>query len=508
MNSASGEMTLRDYGRVVTRRRWIIAGTIMIAVLASLLVSFLSDSVYQGEAQVLITGNDSGTLGQRGGTSSSDRERTVRTAVELIESDDVRSRVQEALELDEPPPKVNASVTNEADIVSLTVRSTDPEEAQTLADAYVEEFIASRRDDAVRALSDAGDELQARIADLQEQIDEMSQFDERRETVITQQQSLQRTLSELQTDAALQTGGVSRVSDAEFPNDPVAPQPIRSAVLAAAVGLIVGLAAAFVREHLDDSVNDVDDLVAASGMPVLAAVPKWPASGRPITVAQPFHRASEAFRALRTSVQIASVEHPAKIVQVTSPAPGEGKTVTVCNLAIVLAQAGQRVVVVDGDQRVPGVHQLFALSPSPGLVDVVQGTPLDTVIQQAQIDDHHQVDIVAAGQFSSHPSETVSGEPMRTLLHDLASRYDVVLVDSPPVLPVADAVSIARSVDGVIVVTQAGRSKQRNVSATITQLTRVTAPVIGLVLDRAPTTSIGDDFEAYSTAARRRAGKT
>ena len=174
-----------------------------------------------------------------------------------------------------------------------------------------------------------------------------------------------------------------------------------------------------------------------------------------------------------------------KVIQITSSLPGEGKTTTATNLAAVLAQAGHRVVLVDADLRRPRAHDVFAVPPVPGLTEALLGEPLEMVVNALD----QQLHVVTAGNVPPNPSEMMSNARVAELLRQLAARYEYVILDAAPILPVSDSVALARWVDGILVVAQANRVSSREATESLARLERVGAPVIGLVLNRAQTPS-------------------
>ena len=370
------------------------------------------------------------------------------------------------------------------DVVSVKVRSEDAASAQALADAYVDAYIETRREQAIAELDAAGAELQLKIDELQSQIDAADV--DQRPPLVAQQAAFAERLDELQIEAALTTGGASVVKSAELPDNPVEPRPLRSAAIAGTVGLLLGLAAAFLIDHLDDSVRTEEDLEAITDTPVLAVVPvEPPPDNRPIAISEPHEFAVEIYRGLRTNIQFLGLDAPMKVIQITSSLPGEGKTTTATNLAAVLAQAGHRVVLVDADLRRPRAHDVFAVPPVPGLTEALLGEPLEMVVNALD----QQLHVVTAGNVPPNPSEMMSNARVAELLRQLAARYEYVILDAAPILPVSDSVALARWVDGILVVAQANRVSRREATESLARLERVGAPVIGLVLNRAQTPS-------------------
>lgn len=493
---AERELTLRDYGRVVLRRKWIVVAAVLTALVGSLVMSLLQEPIYTADAQMLVEPRSGDAVFQEDPTLNvQNLERAIQTEIQVLEGQRTRQRVQENLGLGELPPEVSASAVGSTDVVSVTVRSTDQRTAQVLADAYVEAYSATRREQAVAGLDAAGAELQNTIDELQLQIDAAPS--EQRDSLVTQQATFRQRLDQLRIDTALTTGGTSVVKSAELPTDPVEPQPARSAVLAIVVGLLLGLGAAFLVDRLDDSLRDQDDLGALTDVPVLAVVPvEPPPDHRPIALSEPHEFAVEIYRGLRTNVQFLGLDTRLKTIQVTSSLPGEGKTTTASNLAVVLAQTGRRVVLVDADLRRPRAHEVFATAPGPGLTEILLGEPIDMVVNHLDGGLH----VVSAGAVPPNPSEMLSSTRVGALLNELARRYDYVIVDSAPVLPVADSIALSQAVDGVLLVAQANRTSRRNVGEALSRLGRVGAPVFGLVLNRAQSTASSGGAYGYGYA--------
>ena len=202
-------------------------------------------------------------------------------------------------------------------------------------------------------------------------------------------------------------------------------------------------------------------------------------------------------------MQFLRLDRPINVIQVTSSMAGEGKTTTSANLAVVLAQAGHRVALVDADLRRPRLHEVFRIPQSPGFTDLLLGTEARHTVTHIDIDGTNRLSVYPSGAVPSNPSELLSGRRTARLLAEMGDYYDVVIVDSAPVLPVSDSVALAGSVDGVIVVAQAGRVTGDNVVDTLERLSRVSAPVLGLVLNQAAKSAIGSyAYGGYNATPR------
>ena len=417
-------------------------------------------------------------------------DRAIQTEIQVIEGQAVRERVQADLGLAEEPPEANAASVGDTDVIAITVRDANADNSAVLADAYATAYIDVRREQAVTELLAASTEVQAAIDGIQTQIDALDDDDPRRSGLVAQLSNFNTTLDQLRVDAALRTGGAAIIKSAEVPTSPIEPTPARTATLAAVVGLLIGLGAAFLLDYLDDKVRSESDLEALVDRPVLAVVPiDPPPDNRPIAISEPGHVAVEAYRGLRTNIQFLGLDEPISVIQLTSSLAGEGKTTTSANLAVVLAQAGHRVALVDADLRRPRIHEVFGIPQVPGFTDLLLGAEAKTIVNHVDVDGGTRLSVYSSGAVPSNPSELLSGRRTRQLLKEMGAHYDYVIVDSAPVLPVSDSVALSGAVDGVIVVAQAGRASDDEVAGTVERLQRVSAPILGLVLNQASKSS-------------------
>ena len=338
-DSGSG---LLDYWHVIVRRKWIVIAAVLTALVGSLLMSLLQDPIYGAEAQMLVEPRSGQAVFEQDPTLNvQNLDRAIQTEIQVLEGQRVRGRVQSDLGLRQLPPTVDGTAVGSTDVVSVTVRSKDPRSAQQLADAYITAYTETRREQAIDDLNAAGTQLQDKIDQLQTQIDQADPTQQA--PLVAQQATYKQRLDELQIEAALTTGGASVVKPAETPTDPVEPKPLRSAALAATIGLLLGLGAAFLVDYLDDSVRTHEDLEGLTDAPILGVVPiEPPPDNRPIAISEPHEFAVEVYRGLRTNIQFLGLDAPMRVIAVTSSLPGEGKTTTATNLAVVLAAGRAR----------------------------------------------------------------------------------------------------------------------------------------------------------------------
>ena len=479
------ELELRDYLRVLRRRKGVIAICTLLVLGVALAFSLLQTAVYAGEAQILLQPRSTDSLfDPQTGQTAADRERSVRNELLVIESAPVREAVRGQIGT---APDVSAIPRDQTDVVQVRAESTDARRASEVANAYARAYIDFRRKQAIDDLLSAAQEIQTKVDDLQRQIDPLPAGPQK-DALISQQSLFRQKLDQLQVDAALKTGGAQLVTPAAVPESPFKPKPLRTGFLATGLGLFFGVIVAFVIDYLDDSVKNKDDVERlVPGLPVIGLIPAvvgWTAEDEPkvISIEEPKSPAAEAYRTLRTSIQFLALESPIRTLEVTSAGPREGKTTTLVNLGVALARAGQRVIVVCCDLRRPRLHEFFGVDNNIGLTSVLLGkVPLTAALQPAR--DQTRLSVLASGPLPPNPSELLSSRRTVDVLTSLQREADVVLIDAPPVLPVTDALVLSGRVDATLVVAVAGATTRKDLARTMELLSQVDAPVVGAVLN-------------------------
>ncbi len=279
-------------------------------------------------------------------------------------------------------------------------------------------------------------------------------------------------------------GGGQIIAPAEVPTAPFAPKPLRTGILALVLGAMLGVGLAFLRDFLDDAIRSEEQAVRASGRPVLGYIPRWQskdADDRPVTLVEPASPVAEAYRTLRTNVRFMTVGRTFRSLLVTSALPAEGKTTTAANVAIALARAGTRVLLVGVDMRRPSIHRMFGIESQPGLSDILVGdVELAEVIADVGVPN---LRIVPSGLVPPNPAELLSSPTMARLMSELEQIADVVVYDGPPVLAVADALELAPKVGGTLLVVDMGTSGRSAVRHAADRLRGVGVELSGLVLN-------------------------
>jgi capsular exopolysaccharide synthesis family protein len=503
------ETRLRDYLQVLGRHRWVVLVVALGTFLLGTVPVLLTDPSYASTAELRVSSLQDESPFTVLPDNAQNVSRELLSEVEVLESSGLRSLVQERLGDDGPAfEDVQATAVNYSEVVEVTVRSGSPADAADVANAYAEVFVEQRRQRSVSALTNQSTELRRRAEDAAEQIAELDRqladpaldpatresLSVDRAGLAAQQAEFGNRADELDVEAALREGGTQIVSPASMELSPVAPQPLRTALVSIVLGLLAGIAAAVVLEVLQDRLASADDLDGLDAdIPVLASIPTHDTSGKgggrsALIVA-------EAYRYLRTSLRFRGLQVPARSLLITSATAGEGKTTTAVKLASVLAEAGERVVLIDADIRRPSLHKQLGLPNEAGLTTVLQGqVPLGDALRYAR----PNLVVLTAGPPVLGAAEMVGQVAFAKVIAGLAEQCDHLLVDAPPVLPVADSLLAARSVDGVLVVARIGTVGRRPLRATVRRIRSAGHSVVGFVANGSPADStFYGDYGAY-----------
>ena len=307
------------------------------------------------------------------------------------------------------------------------------------------------------------------------------------------------TVTELESNRAPSAAVQLQVIDPAVRGHQVAPRPTYDLVLGIVLGLGSGLALALVLDALDRSVKTGPQAEGTTRSPVLGVVPRLDRGqrSRPLPDDDPV---AEAYRSLRTGVRFADPDQPVRVVMVTSAESGEGKTTTAVNLAIALAQSGERTVLVDADLRRPGVAAMLGIEGAVGVSSVVtRSAALHDALQTWQ----HGLLVLPSGALPPNPSEIVGSQAMTRLLADLDDYADTIVVDAPPVLPVTDAVVLATQVESVLLVVRAGKTQRGQAVEARRRLDGVGAHVVGSVLNGVKRSTAAGYYAAYRPITQR-----
>jgi len=359
--------------------------------------------------------------------------------------------------------------------------------------AEIKSLIASL-DAQKRALSKEASAAESRLRQLPEKEQRLAELMRRAKVYEDTFSFLLQKKGELQVTRASQIGDVWLVDPPHADLRYIKPRLRMNVMLAAVVGLMLGVGLVFLLEYLDDSVKNANDVQTTVGLPILGNIghymssqngrPQRNLSRMPIILEEPKSPMAEAFRTLRSNLLFTGVDQPRRKMLLTSALPEDGKSTCSANLGVALAQMGKRVLLVDCDLRKPQLHWFFHLRRSPGLVNVLVEEEwekaLDGAIQHTQVPHLY---LLTCGDVPPNPNEILGSEKMGHLIESVAERYDFILFDTPPVLTVSDAIVLAHRVDGVMLVARAGctsRSALRNV---VELLSKTRTVILGIILN-------------------------
>ena len=465
-------MELQDYLAIV-RKRWVsILVLTVLAVGGAVAATVLTTPTYEARSQVFVS------VRNTGGTSTTEllqgsnfTQNQVRSYVDLVTTPRVLGPVIEHLGLASTPDELAQSITADSplDTVLINIRATneDPQVASDIANA-------------------TADSLATEVTALEKPANGPSPVQ------------------------------ISTVRTASAPTEPASPNAKLNVALGLLVGLALGFGVAVLREVLDTRVRTQADVHQVTDASVIAEIGlDEKAAKEPLIVqSDPHGMRAESFRRLRTNLQFLDAGAELRTMVVASSMPGEGKTTTTINLAVTLADAGARVLLVDADLRRPSVAEYMGLEGRVGLTTVLIGrASIEEVVQPWG---NGYLHVLPSGQIPPNPSELLGSRAMATFLERAAEEYDIVLIDTPPLLPVTDAAILARLTGGAIVVVGASMLNRSQLAESLSSLETVGARVLGMVLNRVPAKHRGDHYyydyspqpEGTDKSKRRRKSKT
>jgi polysaccharide biosynthesis transport protein len=533
---ASSEDTvwLGEYLSVLRRRKWSILIVTLLAVLGALLYGRQQTPIYESNARVnatvvLQTQNapQAPEMATEQSFVTSDdvtkcayvmlqdtgfrADPTTQPDLDTLCSADALSAVQLAGPVRGIQQNVTVTTAPPSTIMTITYASANTHAAQVGAQAFAFSYIQERKvqasaqlDDLRKPLLETQDTLSKKKSDLQSNInDQITKLTDAEKNgdptghivqkindLTAQRDSAARSLDDIST--SLRNLDPSKLSPpqlllpAGLPQDPVSPDMVLIGAFGLLFGLALGIALAFLRERLDDSLRGRLDLEANLAAPVLAVIPKVPGwrnkhDARLVTREQPKSAVAEAYRTLRTSISFLAAQRGLKVLMITSPAAGEGKTTTAANLALVLADAGKRVVLVSADLRKPRIHRFFGIQNEVGLSSVLaeEIQPWEAILDPGV----ENLRVLLSGPVPSRPAELLQSDQMGEVLAGLREVADYVIIDTAPMLVVADALALGPLVDGVLFVADSDHTSRSAVAHSREQLEQVGAVVIGSVLN-------------------------
>ncbi len=436
-------------------------------------------------------------------------ERLMNTYVELLKSQPVLSKVIEDLGLRTTPTSLLTrtviEVLPDTELLRITVGDSRADRASNIANALAAVLVEqgqalysgetkSAREILQQQLTAIEDSLEQGRAALQDLLDSSTQGNARMDALDMKIQSeeaiylsLLRQYEEVRLTEASRDSSAAIVTQAGPPEAPSRPRVKLNLALGTLVGAVAGVGLALLFEHMDPTLHSTDDLEAAAGASVLGVIPRFAIRGsspQQILLSSDGHcPAGEAFRMLKGNLLSVASTRPLKTLLITSAEAGVGKSTVVANLAVSMADAGLNVVVVDADSRRPSLHEMFGLPNDLGLSTVL--FDLDQVKAAIRDSEIHGVRVLTSGPMPANPAELTGMPAMEQLVEELAQGSDLVLLDSPPILAVAETAALAPMVDGVLLVAAQDQTSKRSVQRALRYLGRLRAEALGIVFNKA-----------------------
>ena len=514
-------MDLRRQLIILRAWLWLLVASVLLAASSAFLVSGAMPKIYEAENTLIVgqslTASNPNSDQLLAAQRLSQTYATVATTRPLAQRVIVRLGLQ--MTADQLLSEVRASAPSNSAMINLTVSDTDPGKAAEIANAFADELIAAspaiqgQQADLQKAVQANVDSTQADITQTQSQIDQLSATtfrtaaqDQELQTLEARLVSLRATYAALLPNLAANSSNLLTVVEpAVAPAAPSSPRTLLNIVLAAILGLLAAVGIAFLVEYLDDSLTSSEDVQEVTGLPTLGVVPvmkgdpKRSEIYRLETLLSPRSPVAETYRALRTNIEFASVDAPLRTLLVTSALPQEGKTTTAGNLAIVFAQGGSRVLLLDADLRKPGVHSLFALPNQYGLTTLLRDEAA-TVTEVAGETELANLKVVTSGPLPPNPAELLGSKRWLAILERLKAEADLVIIDSPPLQAVTDAALLAAVVDGTILVIHARRTRRGAVRQAREALARSGGNILGVTMNRLKKREYDQNYYSYYSA--------
>jgi succinoglycan biosynthesis transport protein ExoP len=518
-------LELRAFYHMGRKWAWLIVMGAALAGGGAFVASSLVTPVYEASATLRISPPNAEGMSDYSTLLAG--QRLVRTYAQLLIERAVLEEVIGNLGLKVKPQdlekRVRIETVPDTELIKIRVEHTNPAAAQAIANDIPPVFLAQDRRLQTLRYAELKANLAAKMEELEGEIRGLQEGIARQKAVgtgaedaglVLWQGDLEQARTNLTTLmqnygqvelAEAQSGtSITVVAPAAQPESPIRPHRVQNTLLGVIAGALLAGVMGLVIEYLDDTLKTPDDIQAALGTATLGAICRS-RDGTDLTPlaleAEPQSIEAESFRVLRTNVQFSQVDRTVRRLMVTSPGPVEGKSTVVANLAVAMAQAGQRVIVVDADLRRPQQHKLFGLDNTRGLTGALLAeTPeLGSWLQRTSVGN---LRVMMSGILPPNPMELLGSKRMRELLARLGDEADVVVVDSPPVLAAADAAVLSRQVDGTLLLVESGGTRRGQAQEALQALEQVRAKVLGVVLNKVDIDGKGSCYYHYGSDSR------
>ncbi len=506
----SNEPSFLHYLGILRQRILVIGISVVIVVAAVVALDSVRTKMYTSTSSLQLLSQN---VSQYGIVALSPTD--IATDIQLVGSPVLQELVSKEIGQTAPLPAV--SEVGLTQVLNIQVTTKSPVLSAQAANAYVDSYVKYTTNRYANQVAEQEKILQGERANLLTQISAIETeiagnkvTDPSNQSLNTQLsnyagqlQTINNSLTQLQLDQSQVRAGAIGIAPAVVPTSPSSPKKAFDLVIGVLLGVFLGIGIALLLDFFDDRVRSIEELQrAANGLPLLGEIPlfddwKGQSDNAIIAALRPNSAAAEAYRGLRTSIQFIGFDtDKSSVIQITSPAENEGKTTTAVDLAVALAAGTGTVALVSCDLRRPRIHHYFGSDNNVGLSSFLSGSSsIEEVVESST--EFSNLKFVASGPIPPNPSELLGSPRLEELLTYLQATNDIVLVDSPPVLPVTDALVIAQVVDNVILICRANQTHGRAVERALEQLGTVDAPMSGVVLNAAVSTKKGYKYGGY-----------
>lgn len=510
-------MELRQYFSVFRKWLWLIALVAIIGGGASFFATSQLPKLYQSTAKVMV-----GESFQKQNPTTGDIATAsvlAETYIQLVKTSAVLRAVKAQLGIDysigDLRSSVNANTIQRTQFIEVRATDTEPKRAALIANAVADQLIllgpASSNADLVQQRAFVRQQIQELETKIQKAEDEIAQLEESLKTTTSVREAADKRaeidrqraqIAQYQDNytqfinylAPSTQNTLSVLEPAEPANAPFSPNLPLNVGLAIVIGVILATAVAFLIEYLDDTLKHKEDITRILDTSTLGEIGVVRArNDKLVTAAEPRSANAEAYRMLRSNISFSSVDKPIKTILITSASPSEGKSITAANLAVTMAQAGYRTILLDCDLRKPTQHKLFGLSNDAGLTNcLLSHANLSTFIRPTRAEN---LRLLTTGPLPPNPAELLGSRSMSELLTLLQKDADIIVVDSPPVLAVTDSAILSHMSDGVLLVVDSGQTRRDSAVRAKEALEKAGARMLGVVLNRI---SVGGGYYSYN----------
>lgn len=494
---------IREYFEILKYRRWTVVLVTVIVFAGVLSFSFLQTPMYLADTRLLVRGipqDASGYIPPANLSTEAELVASEPVATKVIGDLNLRLSVESVLD-----PLTVEPVAEQTEVLELQYTSPTPHLASDIVNSFADNYIELKRERGSRATEEGRALIQNRIDAANDRFLEVTKrleearragsaslaetFQTERNVLIARLGVLAQRLDDYEVTRPTNLSGGEVIEPAAVPSSPSSPDHVTNGVLGLILGLAFGIAIAFLRERFDDRFRGREDVSRALEAPVLATVPRFsPPKNQEFALAvdvDPNGHASEAYRNLRTGVEFILTKDKIRSVLITSASAGEGKTITSANMAVACAQAGMRVIVLSADLRRPSIAKYFGIQEagrglSTWLLSREGLEELPAMLKDPNIPN---LRVLPSGDIPHNPAELLATPRLSDLIGFFEANADLVIIDSPPTLPIADPIIIASKVGGTIVVIDGERTRRSAAVHAREEIQRVGGRIIGAVLN-------------------------